>query len=464
MKKNVEVAIIGAGSAGLAAMGQVAKVTDDFVLINGGELGTTCARVGCMPSKAAIQVAEDYARRHFFSRVGIEGKETLQLDAEEAMEHVRDMRDIFVDRVLAGTTDNMGEEFVEGYARFVDKNILEVNGEQLTAKKIVIATGSHPIIAKQWLEFKDKILTTDDFFEQESLPASVAVIGLGVIGLEIGQTLQRMGVAVTGFDQLETIAGLQDPLVNQVALDIIGKEFPMHLGHAVEIEATDDLLRVSANGVSIEVEKLFVSIGRAPNLAGLGLENLGVELNEKGIPRYNSHTMQIEDLPIFIAGDVTTERAILHEANDEGRIAGYNAVHSMQSFARRTPLMITFCDPNIALVGSAWEALDQSTLAIGEIRFGPVGRAVVMGKNKGILRVYADKQTGQILGAAMCAPKGEHLAHLLALAVQQKLTVVQMLQMPFYHPAIEEGLQAALYDCLDKTELAVDQMPELKRL
>jgi dihydrolipoamide dehydrogenase len=165
------------------------------------------------------------------------------------------------------------------------------------------------------------------------------------------------------------------------------------------------------------------------------------------MPQHDPYTMQVQDLPIFIAGDVNAERQILHEAADEGRIAGSNAVASaVTGYRRRTPLAITFTDPNIAHVGLPFAELDQQQVAIGEIRFGPVGRALLMGKNKGVLRVYGHRQHGRLLGASMIAPKGEHLAHLLAWAIQQDQSVFDLLKMPFYHPAIEEGLQAALRD------------------
>ena len=109
MAKNVDVAIIGAGSAGLFALSQVKRKTDNYVLINGGELGTTCARVGCMPSKVLIQVAEDFHRKSIFGREGIDGGEKLTIDNEAAMEHVQDLRDVFVDKTL-GVTDDMGDE------------------------------------------------------------------------------------------------------------------------------------------------------------------------------------------------------------------------------------------------------------------------------------------------------------------------------------------------------------------
>ena len=210
----------------------------------------------------------------------------------------------------------------------------------------------------------------------------------------------------------------------------------------------------------------MVSIGRRPNLDKLGLETLGVALNDHGVPLFNPNTMQIGDLPIFIAGDTTGERAILHEAGDEGKIAGYNASHDeILAFKRKTPLAITFCDPNIVAVGTPWSELqEEAGIAVGEMRFGPVGRALIMAKNKGILRLYAEKASGKLLGAAMIAPRGENLGHLLAWSIQQELTVFDLLKMPYYHPVIEEALQATLYDLVDKVDPQPAPLKELDTL
>lgn len=466
MERNVDVAIIGTGTAGLSALSKVRAHTDSFVLINGGELGTTCARVGCMPSKAAIQVAEDFHRRHAFERHGIEGMAALSIDVVEAMEHVRDLRDVFVDRVLAGSTDQMGEEFIEGYARFIEPTVLEVDGQTIRAKAVIIATGSRPIVPTAWETFRDRILTTDELFEQETLPESIAVIGLGVIGLEMGQALHRMGVAVTAIEQHDHLAALTDPVVNQVASEIIGAEFPLWLGHAAEVEQqADGRLRVRSGEREVVVDKLLAAMGRTPNLERLGLEQLGVALDARGVPEHDPHTMQVGNLPVFIAGDVTVDRPILHEAGDEGRIAGHNAgAGQVTAFRRKTPLVIAFCDPNIAVVGAPFDSLDPERTAVGEIRFGPVGRALIMGKNKGVLRVYADKASGRLLGAAMAAPKGEHLAHLLAWSIQQELTALDLLAMPFYHPTLEEALQAALYRLREQLDDKGGPMVELRPL
>jgi len=467
MEKQVDVAIIGAGSAGLSAVHKVRKKTDNYLLIDGGELGTTCARVGCMPSKVLIQVAEDFQRRNLFEREGINNGESLSVDFEEAMEHVQDLRDAFVDMVF-GSMEPIEEagKLVESYAKFTSNNTLEIDGETVTADKIIIATGSTPIFPSAWKDFGDRIITTDDFFELETLPESMAVIGLGVIGLELGQSLSRLGVQVTGFDQQETICEIKDPVINKVAIDTIGKEMTMWLGQPAEIsEAENGKLKVSAGDNSVEVDKVLLSIGRTPNLNNLGLENTTLELDERGIPVFDVHTTQCGDSNIFIAGDVNGSRPILHEAGHEGRIAGLNAVsETITAYQQKTPIAITFCEPNIATCGMPFDKLDEATTAIGEMRMGPVGRALIMGKNKGHIRIYANKTSGELLGASICASKGESLIHMLTIAIQNKQTVQDMLAMPFYHPVMEEAVQAALYDLYSKLDVDKSKPVELKPL
>lgn len=456
--KQVDVAILGSGTAGLNATSRVGPSGRSFLLINGGEPGTTCARVGCMPSKALIQVAEDYHRRTHMGRYGVDGHQALSIDLPEAMEHVQDLRDNFVDRVLSNSTDNMGDKFIEAYARFVDPHTLELdNGERVIAERIVIATGSRPIVPEAWRAFGERVLTTDDFFEQEDLPGSVAVIGLGVIGLELGQSLSRLGIQVTGFDAANTIGGASDPEVAKMAREIMARDFPIHLGETVEIGEAGEKLRVSAGETSVEVDKVLCAIGRTPNVEGLALENSGLELDARGIPLFDRNTMQCGDSHIFIAGDVNGERPILHEAGDEGKIAGYNAsAEQVMAFRRKLPLAINFCDPNICLVGARHEELDLAATAIGEVKLAPVGRAMIMGQNRGIIRLYADKASGRLQGAEMITVRGENLAHLLNWAITQGLSVGELIRMPFYHPVIEEALQAALNNLYAQVEAKND--------
>ncbi|MCG6896229.1 MAG: dihydrolipoyl dehydrogenase [Thiocapsa sp.] len=454
MVDRVDVAVIGAGHAGLNAIKEIRKVTDDYVLINGGGLGTTCARVGCMPSKVAVHLAEVYQTRKQFQRYGIDGADALRIDQGTALEHVRDLRDTFVDLVLANTTDEMGDELIEGFARFIDAETVQVGERVIRADAFVIASGASTVVPSGWEErLGDRILTVESLFEQDRLPESVAVLGLGPIGIEIGQALHRLGVCVVGIEAGEKLARLQDPVVSQAAVDILRREFPVWLGQPAEVEPSGDRVRVRAGDQEMCVEKLFVAMGRRPNLAGLGLERVGCQLDPKGVPLHDPQTLRVGPFPIYLAGDATGGMANLQTAAEQGRIAGFNACHGAPlRFDPKTPMSIIFSDPNIAVVGTPFSALDQAAVVVGQQRFGPVGRALIMGQNRGLMRLYADRRTGLVLGGAMVGPRCEHLAHLLAWGIQCRLSVREMLKMPFYHPVIEEALQ----DCLHELDRRLD--------
>ena len=242
----------------------------------------------------------------------------------------------------------------------------------------------------------------------------------------------------------------------------------MHLGAAADIADEDGLLRVTSGEHSVLVERVLVSMGRRSNLHAMDLEKSGLPLREDGLPDFDPHTMRVKDSRVFLAGDCNNYRQILHEGGNEGRIAGYNAVREeVTAFARTVPIAVAFTDPNICTVGALHSELDLDTIVVGEMKFGPVGRSLVMGKNKGLLKLYVRKVDGRLLGGSMCAPKGENLAHLVAWSIEQNLTVRDMLAMPFYHPTIEEALQGALRSAISKIpELneGRDYPPDLRRL
>ncbi len=334
MDKKVDVAIIGAGTAGLSAVHEVQKVTQNFVVINGGEYGTTCARVGCMPSKVLIQVANDFHRRHVFSKLGIHGEENLTIHIPEVLRHVRSLRDRFVGGVLK-TVEALGEQNIEGYAQFVEPNVVRVGGFTIHATKVILATGSRPIIPQSWQSFASRLITSDEIFERDDLPASIGVVGLGVIGLELGQALHRLGIKMTCVGRRPFIGGLSDPEVNRYAVRAMSQEMNFWTGLEARLEPEGQRFRLSFGDQSVVVDGVLASLGRRPNLENLGLEKLGVKLNAQGLPSFNSNTMQVEDLPIFIAGDMNGENPILHEAADEGRIAGYNSVHKTPTLFSR---------------------------------------------------------------------------------------------------------------------------------
>ncbi|MDO9449776.1 MAG: dihydrolipoyl dehydrogenase [Rugosibacter sp.] len=444
MTEIVDVAIIGAGSAGLAALSEVRKRTQNIVIINDGPWGTTCARVGCMPSKLLIEAANAFHHRTTFEEFGIRGTDQLTVDRSAVLRRVRRLRDAFVASTL-NATEALGVRAITGRARLLGPNRLQVNGTEIIARHIIIATGSRPLVPAPWRALGDRIQTTDTLFEQTILPDRMAVVGLGPLGVELAQALSRLGVNVTAFSRNPLIAGLTDPQVNTIAQEALGHEFAMHLDADAELTATISGVRVRSGNHEVEVEQVLVALGRRPNIDDLGLETLGVTLNDKGMPEVNRTTLQIADLPMFLAGDANADMPLLHEAADDGHIAGINATQpKVTCYARRTPLAIVFAEPGIAMVGARFSALDIATCITSEVDFGHQGRAMAGQRNTGLIRLYASAQEGRLLGAEMCAPAAEHMAHLLALAIDQALTVHEILRMPFYHPVLEEGLRTAL--------------------
>lgn len=458
----VDVAVIGAGTAGLAAYRAARRGGASAVIIEGGPYGTTCARVGCMPSKLLIAAAEGMHAQERLEAFGIDVP-PAKVDGVRVMDRVRSERDRFVGFVLEGVDSIDANDRIRGYASFVDAHTLTVPLEDgsgdltIQAKSIVIATGSSPNKPELLQPAGDRLIVNDDIFYWTHLPKSVFVVGAGVIGLELGQALSRLGVTVTLLGRSNHIALLSDPVVTDEAIRIFKDE--MHYvsnGSVVSVKRVDEGVEViyqNDQGAieSTVVEYVISTAGRRVNLDKINLGATGIPLNDKGVPEFDKETMQIGDTHAFIAGDANADLPLLHEAADEGLIAGVNAAklalgQTIEEGHRRTPLGIVFSDPNIAIVGQLYKTLDLTQTAVGQVSFHNQGRSRVMLVNKGILRVYADLKTREFLGAEMIGPRNEHIAHLLAWSHQMDLTIDQMLDMPFYHPVVEEGLRTALRD------------------
>jgi dihydrolipoamide dehydrogenase len=453
-----DVAVLGAGTAGLAAYRAAADITSRVVLIEGGIPGTTCARVGCMPSKLLIAAADAAHAANAAASFGVQC--AVQVDSRRVMDRVHRERDRFVKLVLDGVDQIPPERRLKGYARFVEPGLLEVGSMRVHARAIVIATGATSDVPDLFDGVRDRVVVNDGVFEWNVLPESVAVFGAGAIGLELGQALHRLGVRVRVFGRGGSLGPLTDPAVRSAAVAALGAEMPIH--PAVKVRA----VRRVAEGVEVRFEDdagqaraerfafCLAATGRKPNLAGLALDRSGLALDARGIPRFDRATMQCGGAPVFIAGDVDQDAPVLHEAADEGKIAGENAARfpDVRPAIRSSSLSVIFTDPQIAAVGSSFASLSESAVrpeakggfVVGEVDFDDQGRSRVMLQNRGLLHVYATRE--RFLGAEMVGPRAEHLGHLLAWAHQQRMTVAQMLTMAFYHPVVEEGLRTALRD------------------
>lgn len=464
MKKiEVDVAVIGHGTAGGNAFRAARAKTDSVVTIEGHVYGTTCARVGCMPSKLLIAAADAAHEARHAEVFGV--RADVHVDGKAVMKRVRDMRDWFVGFVVADVEEIPDENRIRGMAQFISEDTLQVDDHtQVTAKSFVIATGSTPFVPEMLDPVKGFIQTSDDIFYWDDLPESVAVFGTGVIAMELGQALSRLGVRTTIFGNSGRVGGLSGPGMQDVTrstfweeLDLVSKPEDISVD---EVDGKAQITFIDTDGKErVEVyETILAATGRRTNTDKIGLSNTSVLVDERGVPVFDKQTLQCGNAPVFIAGDVMATHALLHEASDEGKVAGENAAlaalgsDAFKNLQRRENTMVVFTSPQIAIAGKSYQELDPEAVVIGIVDMTRQGRAQVMAVNKGMIQVYIERESRKLVGAELLSPRAEHFAHLLSWMIQKGATIDEIIDMPFYHPTFEEGLRTAFRNALSQLE------------
>jgi len=452
-ERQCDVIVIGAGTAGLHAYKTATARGAETVIVERGAGGSTCTRIGCMPSKLVIAAARTARTCEEAGRFGVETG-PVSIDAAAMWARVRRERDRFVDAILEEYHAIPDADRIHGTARFTGKDSVQVEGERIVARQgIVIATGARPIVPDSLDAVRDLVHTHETIFDLDHLPQAMAVLGAGPVGLELAQAFARLGVAVTLFDPGDTIGGLADPETNAAAIEALGQEVTLHLGVEAKAEPMDDgRARLSWDGGSALVDLILAATGRPPELKELDLDQTGLELDDHGTPLFDPQSRRCGDSAIFVAGDANAWRPVLHEAARGGRIAatvatGGKAPRTLPAFA------ITFTEPNLTEIGMAFDDLPDD-VRIGCAKVADNGRTTVDGATQGLIRLYADRD-GTLLGASIAAPEGEHLGHLVALAIDQGMDVARFADQPWYHPTVEELLQMAARDITGSEDLLV---------
>lgn len=456
-----DVAIIGAGTAGLAAYRAARDAGAHAVLIERGPGGTTCARVGCMPSKLLVAAAEAAHRARGAGLFGVRVGD-VTVDGPAVLTRLRAERDRFVASVIEGVEKFPEEDRFTGQARFVDGRTLAIGGDvRLRFSSAVIATGSSPAVPKPLQGLGDRLLTTDTVFEIDDLPRSLAVLGLGAVGVEIAQAMARLGVAVTALDAGDTIAGLTEPGLVKKAAAILGEEFDLYLHARVRsAERAGEGVRLTWTGEdgsegSADVACVLAAAGRPPNVRDLGLDTTGLTLDDDGMPDFDPRSLVCRGGSILIAGDADGWRPVLHEASRQGSIAGRNAAALAAGRAPESPepwpsLAMVFTHPQTASIGVSFDSEAANRIVV-RVDLSDQGRARADGVNQGGLCLWA-APNGRLLGGEMLGPAVEHLGHILSNALRDGLTAQELLDRPFYHPTVEEGLATALSEIIHKVD------------
>ena len=465
MSQSFDVAVIGAGPGGYIAAIRAAQLGFKTVCIDAGKnkagdapaLGGTCLNVGCIPSKALLQSSEHFhAAQHDFAEHGISFSGSLKIDAAKMIER----KDAIVNKLTGGIKFLFQKNKIEsifGRASFAgkagDEWLLNVdNGAQIAAKHVIIATGSAPRGLPNLVKISNvNVLDNEGALNLTAVPKKLGVIGAGVIGLELGSVWKRLGADV---HILEAAPAFLPAADQQIAKEAF-KYFTKEQGLAIDLGVKLNQITEYKDGVSVAYEvagkqhtaqfdKLIVAIGRVPVTQGLGAENVGLAIDERGFIAVDDECRT--NLPnVWAIGDVVRGPMLAHKASEEGvavaeRIAGQKPHVDLGN----VPFII-YTDPEIAWVGKTEEQLQAAGIAYkkGTSGFGANGRALGLGKAKGTIKVLADAQTDRILGVHMIGAMTSELIAEAVAALEFKASSEDIARIIHAHPTLSEVLHEA---------------------
>ena len=302
-------------------------------------------------------------------------------------------------------------------------------------------------------ELQEKLITSDQIFELDTLPKSIAVVGSGVIAIELAQAMHRLGVRTDIFARSRKVGILSSSHLQNLAQQELSKELNIHFEVLPEtVKRLDDGVQLNyqqdGENHSLDVDYLLLATGRQSLLGSLNLEKIDASFQDlKKLP-IDPNTKQLGDNAIFVIGDAYTNTPLQHEAAHEGRGAVHNCLNypNVKNLKTLTPLGIVFSSPEMAVVGQSAKKLHEQnqSFVTGIVDYTRQGRAIVLGQNQGAVEIYVDSNTRKILGAELFVHSAEHMAHLLAWMIDEEVTLDDALSKPYYHPTLEEGLRTAL--------------------
>lgn len=410
--------VIGGGAGGMAAIDAGLRRGADTLVVQDGPMGGDCTWTGCVPSKALITAA---AR-------GASAADALAT-ATRAVQRVAATED-------ADTFRRRGATVVEGRARFLTRQVIEVDGRRHRADRIVVATGARPLIPPIDGLREAEPLTSDTMWDVDALPDSVAVLGGGPIGAELAQALVRLGVTVTLFEGEDQILGREEPETAALVADAFRDDgVDIRLGEFVQkVERlSDGRVRVHApGGDPVEADEVLVAIGRVPVTDRLDVENAGIRLDDRGNIETDD-TMETSAPGIYAVGDVTGRFPFTHGAHEMGLVAVSNALGKVayRRFSTRSIPFVTYTDPEIGRVGmTEAEAHERwgSDAKVVELPMSAVDRAIVEDRTEGHVkliaapgRILGHRAGGQLVGVTIASPHAGELVHELSLAMRLRI-------------------------------------------
>jgi len=449
--EKYDIVVIGGGPGGYPAAIRSAQLGLRVAIIeNRGRFGGECTLYGCVPTKALVRFSDTYWRT--IKSDFVSGKENLSLNFAELMKKISEI----VSRVSSGIEyllKSYGVDIFFGRAELSEDKTVYVDRDRvLKTSKIIIATGTDPLIPEEFKLDKEHVLDNREIFSLRKAPSSIIIVGGGYVGVEFATILAKLGVDIHIVEMMPNIlpgidldaSKLVEKRLSSLGVKIykntVVKEIKRVNG---EIEA-----RLSDNRV-VRGEKILVAVGRKPNIEGLGLERLGVEVSEKRFIKTNKY-MQTSNPDIYASGDVAGPPLLAHKAFIQAIVSAENSSGGSVEYDKRFIPSIVFTDPEIAQVGySVDEAKREGYEPASQRLFlGGVARAVIEDAETGFIKIVMDRSTRKILGGVIVSPYASELVSVLSIAVELGLRIDDLGKAVYPHPTMSEMFKEVI-DFLD---------------
>lgn len=464
---KTDMAIIGAGTAGMNAYSSAKEQGLKPLLIEKGPLGTTSIRSGCVPTQILreISLTRNSVQPNSITLYGKAADK--KIENNEILNVLREKRTAIFENFIKQFYTIPDDEKIIGNAIFKDSHTLYIAecDTEIYAKTIVIATGSEPYVPANLQRLGSRVLTTNELFELPELPKNVAVFGTGSIGLELGQTLSILGVKTIIFGHKDFWHLTDQKVASEAYNALKEKTFIIMDSQITSIEAENDSIKIyyldeTTHECFLNVDYILCTTGRIPKLNDLNINCTGITFDATGLPCANPKTMQTNIPHIFIAGDISANKGNLQNAISQGKLAGLNAArYPNPPIAKYMPRQeIIFTNPQMAIVGLNYNEINEQArlgqkYIIGEGVVKNNTMAQIVNHNYGLVHTYFAEDTAIFIGAEICTPDAEYLAQFLNCALINKMTLQDLSNLTFYHPSIFEVLSESFADAKKKFKL-----------
>ena len=446
-EKTFDCIAIGAGPGGYVAAIRAAQLGMNTVVVERGAVGGRCLNVACIPAKAVLRSADIVTEVREAGEFGIVvGEPTVDFAA------VAERRGKVVSTLTGGVSMLFKKnkiEVIAGEATLTAAGTVRVGEDELSAKAIIVATGSVPR-AIPGIEFGGRIIGTEEAWAFDALPGRLAVVGAGASGAEIASAYARLGTETYLFEVLDRLLPTEDPDISKVVGRGLQRQgINVHTSTAIEnVQGGKDSVTFTANGETVEVDWLVLCAGRAPDVVGLGLDEAKIKLTERGLIEVDGAQRTSRE-GIYAVGDLVAGPALAHKASDEGIIAVETAagLHPHPLVHIDIP-RATFCTPNVASFGLTEEQARDAghDVVVGKVPYGAVGAGTIYGDRSGIVKIVGERRYGELLGAHIVGTRATELIQELVNVRSLEGGYAEVARIVHGHPTLAEAVLEAARD------------------